>query len=57
MAANAEPIYWPESVEEPEDDEIAQKRQRIIHVRHRVGKYVVTRLVLDSRDVSDSTER
>jgi hypothetical protein len=54
MSANAEPIYWPESLEVPETEDETPQKRRIMHSRYRVGKYVVTRLVLDARDMPES---
>jgi hypothetical protein len=50
MSANAQTVYWPESLEVPEHEDPANTKQRIVHSRHRIGKYLVTRLVLDSGD-------
>jgi hypothetical protein len=53
MSANPEPIYWPESLEVPETEDETPLKRRIMHSRYRVGKYVVTRLVLDARDMPE----
>ena len=54
MSVTAEPISWPEAFEEPEDNITRDEARRIVHVRHRVGQYEVTRLVLETRDESES---
>ena len=53
MSASAEPIYWPEPLETPEPEDETHTKQRITYSRHRVGQYVVTRLVLDARDTTE----
>ena len=52
MSVHAEPIYWPEPLEEAEEEPTLKAQRKIIHLRHRVGAYDVTRLVLDSREAS-----
>jgi hypothetical protein len=54
MSVHAEPISWPEAFEEAEDNHTRDEARRIVHVRHRVGEYEVTRLVLESRDESEA---
>ena len=51
MSAHAEPIYWPESVEVPKHEEIPSNAPRVVYVRYRAGKSVITRLILEPGDV------
>jgi len=52
MSAEAEPTCWPESIDEREDEEsrfaVRRTGRRIVHFRHRIGEYDVTRLILES---------
>ena len=54
MSVHAEPIYWPESLEETEEEPTVARQQQIVQLRHRVGNYDVTRLILDSRETSET---
>jgi len=50
MSAHAEPIYWPESVEVPKHEEIPSNAPRVVYVRYRAGKSMITRLILEPGD-------
>ncbi len=49
MTTQAEPIYWPETFDEHEREEGLRTGKRIVQFRHRVGRFEVTRLILDGR--------
>ncbi|MCX8037954.1 MAG: hypothetical protein N3D11_13070 [Candidatus Sumerlaeia bacterium] len=49
MTTHVEPIYWPESFDEHEREEALRTGKRIVQFRHRVGRFEVTRLILDGR--------
>jgi hypothetical protein len=46
-AAELAPIYWPESFAENEGQDAPLIHGRIVHLRHRVGDYDVTRIILE----------
>jgi hypothetical protein len=50
MPVEADAVYWPEHLDKFEDGKPDPEKRRILHVRHRVGDYDVTRLVLGSVD-------
>jgi len=47
MSAGPEPIYWPEKEEDFDHVTPPLAPGRIYQLRHRVGQYVVTRLILE----------
>ena len=57
MSAEAEPIYRPESLDEHEDKESLPARRQILHFRHRIGDYDVTRVILDSTNGAKAAEK
>ena len=57
MSENAEAICWPEDHDEIERLQKHPTRRQIVHVRHRVGEYDVTRLILGASVPSRPSEK